>query len=104
MNQLTRGTTPTITFTFSNVDITSMNVAYLTIKQSKNVIEYDLESAVLDTENNSLAWTLTQADTLLLSPNLKVAIQVRYKLNDDTAGASQVYQVDAYKILKDGEI
>ena len=44
---IARGTTPTIRYTFSLVDVSAIVVAYLTIKQGSLVIEKDLTSATI---------------------------------------------------------
>ena len=104
MSAIIRGTTPTIRYTFSSVQVSSIVAAYLTLKQGSTKIEYDLSTATVNTQCKYLSWELTQNDTLKLNPNTNVEIQIRYRLNDDTAGASAVTVVEAYKILKDGEI
>lgn len=104
MSALIRGTTPTITFTFNTVSVSAMAVAYMTLNQGTELSNYDLSNATVDSENNTLSWKLTQEDTLALTQNKTVEIQCRYRLNDNSAGASKIYKVDAYRILKDGEI
>lgn len=57
------GTTPTIIYTFSVVDVADIVTARLTIKQAGTIIiEKDLDDAVIG--ENSLSWTLTQTETL----------------------------------------
>ena len=103
MNSLIRGTTPSLKFTYSDIEMSSIDVAYLTIRQlGNNIIEKDLSSATVGSDY--LLWKLTQEETLLLRNNAKVEVQCRLKLNDGTAIASKVYEMDAVKILKDGEI
>ena len=88
-----RYTTPTIRFTFSQIDITDIAVAYLVIKQAGNVIiERDLSSAtVINTQTEqALAWTLTQQETLLLNKNINAAIYCDWKLASGTRGRSHV--------------
>ena len=102
MGTIIRGTTPTITFTFNAVDVADMSVVYLTLTQGETVIEYSLEDATVN--ENTLSWTLTQADTLKLNERQDVSIQCRYKLINGSAGASPIRVYSASKILKDGEI
>lgn len=103
MNHLIRGTTPSLKFTYSDIDIGSINVAYLTIRQlGSNIIEKELSEATVGSDY--LLWKLTQEETLLIRANTKLEVQCRLKLNDDTAIASKVYELDAIKVLKDGEI
>lgn len=104
MSNIIRGTTPTIRYTFSTVQVSTIRTAYLTLKQTSCNIELDLTSATVDAENNALEWKLSQEDTLKINASNRVDIQVRYKLADGSAGASQITSINAYKILKDGEI
>lgn len=84
-----RGTTPTIKFTFSQIETANIIVAYLVIKQGdRTVIERDLQTATIDSDN--LSWTLTQAETFKLSRNLKANVFCDWKLQDGTRGRSNV--------------
>ena len=88
-----RYTTPTVRFMFSEIDIDDISVAYLTIKQNNNtVIEKDINSAVItNTETEqSVAWKLTQDDTLKLAKNVNALIYCDWKLTDGTRGRSHV--------------
>lgn len=99
-----RGTTPTIQYRFKTVDVSTIAVIYLSLKQGSVYIEKDKTESVVDTENHRVSWTLTQEETLSLNPYNDVEIQVRYRLNDGKAGGSRIKNVPAEKILKDGEI
>lgn len=98
-----RGTTPTIDFTFQTVSPAEITVAYLTIEQNEvKVLERDLTSATVG--EHDIAWKLTQTETLKINERVNLRIQIRYKLSDGSAYASQVFNVSPYEILKDGEI
>lgn len=100
---IVRGTTPTIRFTFSEVPVESIAVAYLTVEQNgERVVELDLTTA--ETGADYLQWTLAQEDTVKLSEKWNCDIQCRYKTTDGTAYASQIYSVKPYDILKEGVI
>ena len=80
-----RGTTPTIKYTFRVVDPASITAAYLTIKKGGEiVIEKDLAAASVG--EDSLSWTLTQAETLSVIGAAE--IMLNWLLNDGTRGAS----------------
>lgn len=84
-----RGTTPTIIFTFSQIRISDITVAYLVIKQSnKPLIEKDISEALID--ETSISWKLTQEETLGLSANRESVIYCDWKLTDGTRGRSTV--------------
>ena len=92
MAQIIRGTTPTIEFTFSQIDVSNLMAAIMTIKQSGEiVIEKDLSDA--EVGEASVAWELTQAECLeLVAGNCR--IMLNWLLNDETRGASNEYSVD----------
>lgn len=80
------GTTPTIKYGFNEIDVADIVSAYLTIKRDCAVIiKYGLADAVADEE--SLSWTLTQADTLAIGSGT-AKVMLNWKLADGTRGAS----------------
>lgn len=107
---MTRGTTPTHTFTLPD-DLTSATISalYITYAQHGTTV---LEKTLDDVTNNNgvLTCTLTQADTLkfeVLDQHCgcdKVNIQVRIKTSDGVAMASDIMAIPISDILKDGEI
>lgn len=100
---IARGTTPTIEFTFSSISPTDINTAYLTIKQNKILkIEKNINEANIGDAN--ISWNLTQEETLKLNEKHLCEIQIRYTLKNGIASISKVYEVETYKILKEGVI
>ena len=88
-----RYTTPTVRFTFSEIDITDVTLAYLVIKQNgKSVVERDITSAtVTNTQSDkSIMWTLTQQETAKLSKGNDARIYCDWKLAGGTRGRSHV--------------
>lgn len=80
------GTTPTIAYTFQEVDPAEMTEAIFTVKQvGAQVIQKDLTTATLD--EGKLSWTLTQAESLKLVPGVQTEIFLDYVLQDGTRGA-----------------
>lgn len=107
---MTRGTTPTHTFTLpDNLKTATFSALYITYAQHGTTV---LEKTLDDVTNNNgvLACTLTQADTLkfeVLDQHCgcdKVNIQVRIKTSDGVAMASDIMAIPISDILKDGEI
>ena len=99
---IVRGTTPTIRYTFSNVDIADIATCYLTIKQGTTVIEKTLQDATAG--DGYLDWVLSQAETLSLDENQNAEVQIRYKMTSGMVYASTISTGLPYKILKQGEI
>lgn len=107
---MTRGTTPTHTFTLpDNLKTATISTLYITYAQHGETV---LEKTLDDVTNNNgvLTCTLTQADTLafdVLDQRCKhdtVEVQVRMKTSDGVAMASDIMSVPIMDILKDGEI
>lgn len=107
---MTRGTTPTHTFTLpDNLKTATISTLYITYAQHGETV---LEKTLDDVTNNNgvLTCKLTQADTLafeVLDQHCgcdKVDVQVRLKTSDGVAMASDIMSVTIMDILKDGEI
>lgn len=85
MNNIIKGTTPTIVYTFDEIAVSNIATAVLTIKSgSEIIVEKDLEAASVG--DNSLSWTLTQAESLAASGNAE--IMLNWVVQDGTRGAS----------------
>lgn len=95
-----RGTTPSITVNL-DVDASTVDVLFLTIKQGTTIIEKTLADASIN--GKSAMFPLSQSDTLALSTESKAHIQVRGRVGGH-AFASAVSTVDVALIIKDGEI
>ena len=79
------GTTPTIQYTFKEVEIPNITEAYLTIMSGGEVVmEKDLTTATIG--EDYLAWTLTQEETLNLTST--AYMMLNWLLADGTRGAS----------------
>lgn len=86
-----RATTPTIIISFSTVDVSQIEVANLYIKQRGTaVITRDISTATVG--ESTISWTLTQAETLLLSEKSRALIVCDWLLSDGTRGRS--YEVN----------
>lgn len=96
-----RGTTPTHTF-HTNISLSSATSVYVTYKQGSATIEKPKSSLTIT--SSTVVATLSQTETLLLSSGSDVQIQIRAKLSDGTAVASNIMTVPVEAILKDGEI
>lgn len=87
MTEIIIGTTPTITYKFKVVDVSEITVAILTIKErGVNIIELNLSDATIG--EDSLSWTLTQEETLLIGTRT-ATMMLNWKTEDGTRGASE---------------
>lgn len=98
---MTRGTTPTITYTFDTIVVADITECYLTIIQGSNVLEKELSDATVG--ESSLSWTLTQAETLALDAGKSATAQIRYKVGS-SAYASKITKFQVDDVQKDGVI
>ena len=100
---MTRGTTPTHTFTIpEELDVSTLSVIYITYSQfGRRVIEKDIEDIIIS--DQTLSVTLSQVETLLFRPG-EVEIQIRAKTTGGSAYASTIVETTAERILKNGEI
>ena len=99
-----RGTTPTLSFKFPfEQDI--VDYVWVTLVQG-GVIKVDkkLQGSDISISDDSIKVTLSQKETLRLSHNKIVEMQIRVKFNDGSAVASNIMTESVEKILKDGEI
>lgn len=99
---MTRGTTPTIRYTFKLIDVSDIVVAELRIQQVSVIIDKTLQDAAVG--EDYLEWKLSQAETLSLVSGVSVQIQLRYKTSDGNAYATKITNESPQRLLKDGEI
>ena len=87
---IVRGTTPTITVNFSDIDIADIIIAKLTIKQGNHVI---ITKNLSDAEiyDNNMAFTLSQNDTLSLELG-DIEIMLNWLTNANIRGVSKIYR------------
>ena len=87
MTKIIIGTTPTITYKFKVVDVSEITKAILTIKErGVIIIELNLSDATIG--EDSLSWTLTQEETLLIGTRT-ATMMLNWKTEDGTRGASE---------------
>lgn len=109
MNNLIRGTTPTLVYTCTSedMDLESLVEIWFIIKQRSSgpEITYTLSSngLVVDTEHRTISIKMSQTDTLQFRPD-EVEIQLRALDNKGLAYATDIFTVNIGKILKGGVI
>lgn len=97
-----RGTTPRLEFTLEfNTDL--LAEAYVTLAQRRKVV---LDKPLKDCgcDGHTLTVDLTQEETLLLDCNCTVEMQIRVRMKDGSAHASDIIAVPVDRILKEGVI
>ena len=98
-----RGTTPTYTFTLPDgVRLEDFSAVYLTFAQNGRTVLEKTKNELEATESG-FRLLFSQADTLCFAPG-PVKIQLRARMPDGTAVASNVISATAQEVLKDGEI
>lgn len=98
-----RGTTPVNTFELpADISFDDFDVVFLTYSQFGKVI-LDLGLDRLRIDGRVLSLTLTQEETLAFSPGA-VQIQMRGRMKDGRAVASNLIITTAKEVLKDGTI
>lgn len=95
MAEIIRGTTPTLIYTFGDIDPADVSYAYLLLKQSNGVkIEKYLQDASVtgdtQTTKGSISFTLTQADTLSLTHGREAQASLDWKLTSGLRGRSRI--------------
>lgn len=96
MIEITRGTTPTVIFSFDDVRTSDITAAYMTIRQESNqavVVKREIEDAVID--EGTVSFKLTQSDTLAVEG--KAEILLNWKTADSTRGVSKKIRAEFKK-------
>lgn len=84
-----KGTTPTIQFTFSQINVENIISAFLIIKQAnRTIVEKPISEAEIG--ENWIQWTLSQDESLKLKDDKRADICCDWKLADGTRGRSKM--------------
>lgn len=92
MVNITVGTTPTITYKLKKVTPSILRTADFTVKDNMTkttIIERHIDTATLDTTNNTIGWKLTQQETFLLKLGRQYTMMANWLTNDGTAGVTE---------------
>ena len=109
MMEILQGSTPTITCTIpETIDMELISNIWLFISQkdgftSKVVIDRKLNTITKDIENRTIQVTLTQEETLSLTPEKNAVIQIQFLMEDGNSVPSTAIW---FKVLKNykGEV
>ena len=95
-----RGTTPHIVCTVEGIELNTLDILWLTLKQGNYTLTKELSDVVID-ENKIKIW-LTQEETLAFkSGNVFIQLRGRYG-NEAVASDIRTFQIE--DILRDGII
>lgn len=97
-----RGTTPQLDFGLP-FEVSFIKTVWVTFSQNNEEI-FTLENEALTMNDACISVKLTQEQTLLLSQNNTVEIQIRILTNANNALASNIIKTSVGRILKDGVI
>lgn len=106
--EIIRGTTPTILYTFNDIDPGDISYAYLLLKQKNAQIEKYLADASVtadtETSKGNISFTLTQAETLTLFEGQRAVCSLDWKLENGTRGRSNVVTFSVSSSGKNEEV
>ena len=89
--QIFRGTTPTIIFTFTSINPSDIETAYLVLKQGGEIVlEKGIDSA--EKTESTISWLLSQEDTLLLTRDKPAEVYCDWRLISGLRGVSEAAQ------------
>ena len=97
-----RGTTPTLEFDVP-FDTELLAEAYVTLSQNREIV-VDKPLTECQCSGNKITVRLTQEETLKLDCECNTEIQIRARMVDGNAVASNIITVSTNRILKDGVI
>lgn len=100
-----RGTTPTLEFEIP-FDTSLIDELFVTITQT-NAVTVEKDRSQCELNGNVITVKLTQKDTLIFKSNYfggATRLQVRIKMLNGEALASDIIDLEIGEILKDGEI
>ena len=86
MNAIIRGTTPTIKYTFNDVQVSTITAAYMTVQMGGRTL-FEKELSDDTTGTNYIAWTLTQAETISMTGEY-IMVMLNWLTDSGTRGAS----------------
>ena len=97
-----RGTTPELTFTLP-FEISTIRTIWVTFSQKGKEV-FTADNSKCEMNGNEVKVNLSQRDTLRLTSDAPLEIQVRVLTDIGTALASNVIRTTVNRILKEGEI
>lgn len=99
---MTRGTTPTITLTVTDVPLSGATI-YLAFRQGRHLLIKSGSDLTVDTAEGTVAVTLTQAETLQFAPGT-CEIQIRGIYATGVSFATEIITDQVYDVIQNGII
>ena len=92
MARIMQGTTPSVTIHISPDDFLLSNVTKmeLYVRNGSNLKTYTADDLDIDTDENSITKTFTEAETAALDPKKNVVIQGRFWLGNAVVGINKI--------------
>ena len=95
MKKIVVGTTPKIMWKFSEVDVSNIVKATMTVvRYGKTLLTKDINSALIT--DNEITYNLSQTDTLKIGAG-SCEIMLNWVTSDGIRGTSEVLRIDATK-------
>ena len=95
---MTRGTTPTITLTIEEFDLTALKSVYVTFSQSGKLITKKNGDEGVEVTEHTLSILLSQEETLKFTPGI-VEVQLRGLTESGVAFATDVSKTTVKEVL-----
>lgn len=99
---MTRGTTPTITLTVTDVPLSGATI-YLAFRQGRHLLIKTADDLTVDTDAGTVEVTLTQAETLQFAPG-SCDIQIRGIYATGVSFATEIITDQIYDVIQNGVI
>lgn len=96
---LGRGTTPTIVIEVSGLDLSTIDVMWITLKQGTHELTKELPDLTIS--GDTMSFRLTQEETLAFNSTQRIYIQFRYLIGDE-AYKTNIVSVEASGLLREG--
>lgn len=98
-----RGTTPTLTLTVNDMDLTAIRSLYVTITQFSNIITKTSDDDSLKVEEHTVSVWLSQEETLSFKTGY-AEIQIRGVAENGEAFATDIAKIPVKTVLLEGVI
>lgn len=101
VNKILQGTTPTLTISLPDVDMTKVSEIELTISQGDAPTIYHDEDVVIDRENGTITKHFTEKETLKLSPGRILRWQLRVKFADGSIAGTPISVITVTDLISE---